>query len=627
MSRITEIHINNFKFFQDQGAIELGGNNLLLYGENGSGKSSIYWALYTLFEASIKGKDDDVKKYFSKTIKKEDSLINIHASETAPGSDNYNSFIKVSTDDPAIPLFRVAVDDIAIRGNVNAQYVNYASDFINYRMLLSFSAFRHSHKIDLFDMFVEHIFKYVQFSRVEITRSGTPLTFTNAYEIYKQIEEGPEWVDSLRSKTPRKIRAYKSSPEYTEFTKLVAIFNESLQKLVDYINIHGPSYFKKLGYNFTYELSLKPLDFYKGDKDYRVIPFEIRINIPEYETVPSPIDKPHSFLNEAKLSAIAISIRLAVLAQKLKENCLKFIVLDDLLISLDMRNREMVLEVLLAPEFAENFQLIILTHDRMFFRMAKHKIKHLSQDNWVYYEMFEDTVAGIKRPAIQKEGTYLERARNQFHTVKDYEAAGNYMRKQAEAFCKDFLPKQLQFDRKTFAELDLNAKLQACAKFADANGISKALFERIDDHRKFVFNALSHDSYDVPMFRSELESSFQTFEDLSKLRYQTVLLPDTKLHFEINDGTDLWRCEIVLYDEFKLVKEEGKDSVLSGGMINYYIFKTTDKKPSNPQHKHQSIKTMYDYLYNKSDKALSADFWEEVVITESAAKLKTIRSF
>src|SRR5688500_7202205 len=99
MNRIDKLHINNFKFFQDEKPIELKGNHLLLYGENGSGKSSIYWALYTLFEASLKGKDDDIKKYFSKTIKKEDTLVNIHAKEVTPGSDDYNSFIEVVTDD------------------------------------------------------------------------------------------------------------------------------------------------------------------------------------------------------------------------------------------------------------------------------------------------------------------------------------------------------------------------------------------------------------------------------------------------------------------------------------------------------------------------------------------------
>jgi AAA15 family ATPase/GTPase len=55
MNRIKSIPINNFKFFPEFEPIQIGGKNILLYGENGSGKSSVYWALYTLLECSISG--------------------------------------------------------------------------------------------------------------------------------------------------------------------------------------------------------------------------------------------------------------------------------------------------------------------------------------------------------------------------------------------------------------------------------------------------------------------------------------------------------------------------------------------------------------------------------------------
>ena len=71
MNRIKSIQLHNFKFFQEEKPIELNENNLLLYGENGSGKSSIYWALYTLFEASLKTKDDDIKKYLETCVTKD----------------------------------------------------------------------------------------------------------------------------------------------------------------------------------------------------------------------------------------------------------------------------------------------------------------------------------------------------------------------------------------------------------------------------------------------------------------------------------------------------------------------------------------------------------------------------
>ena len=51
--RITEIEIKNFKAFYGNYRINLrkSGKNLLVYGENGSGKSSLYFALKLFLES------------------------------------------------------------------------------------------------------------------------------------------------------------------------------------------------------------------------------------------------------------------------------------------------------------------------------------------------------------------------------------------------------------------------------------------------------------------------------------------------------------------------------------------------------------------------------------------------
>ena len=51
--RITEIEIKNFKAFYGTYRIDLhkAGKNLLVYGENGSGKSSLYFALKLFLES------------------------------------------------------------------------------------------------------------------------------------------------------------------------------------------------------------------------------------------------------------------------------------------------------------------------------------------------------------------------------------------------------------------------------------------------------------------------------------------------------------------------------------------------------------------------------------------------
>jgi ABC-type oligopeptide transport system ATPase subunit len=628
MNRIHQLHIHNFKFFQDAELLVLGGNNMLLYGENGSGKSSVYWSLYTLFEGSLKAADDDIKKYFSKKIKKEDSLINIHAPEVSPNSDDYNSFIEVTTDDdPAKPPFRISVSDVGIRGNADAKFVNYASDFMNYRMLLGISAFRHSDPIDLFSVFVEDIFKYVQFSRVQITRNKTLLSLTNAFDIWQEIEKGPEWVDSVNSKKPTKILAYKYSPEWTEFNNLVNSFNQSLEKIVDYINIHGPSYFKKLGYDFDFNLALeKKASYYKAEKIYYHIPFKLGMKIPSYENVVNAVNKPHSFLNEAKLSAIAISIRLAILSQKLKENCLKFIVVDDLLISLDMRNREKVITLLLSGEFIDNYQLLILTHDKMFYQMAKHKINLLEQENWVYFEMYETRENGTAKPLVKKHKTYLEKAKT-FFDENNLEESANNLRKSAESFCKKVLAKTDTITE-DYSDLDLNGMLNKCNNFALSNNLNHQVFEELDKHRKFILNSASHDDFDTPKFKNELEECITLFESyFSKVKIKNILPIDTNLHIELVDGRNgaVFLFEIVLNENFKLYKELTNDSHLIKGRLTYTIKKDGVLITNTPISDFKSIQKMYDDPYRTSDKARSNNFWDEVIITETGLPLNSIR--
>jgi hypothetical protein len=631
MNRIDTLQIHNFKFFQAQDPIKLNGKHLLLYGENGSGKSSVYWALYTLFEASLKAEDDDIKKYFSKVIKGgKYSLLNIHAGETpSAGSDNYNSFVEVVTDDATPANYKIAVDEVSIRNNTTAKEINYASDYINYRLLMGLSSFRHSDDIDLFEMFVEDIFKYVQFSKVEITRNATKESFTNAFEIWKQIEKGLEIIDSVRSSTPRKILAYKGSELYIEFTELVKSFNESLQKLIDYINLHGPEYFKKLGYDIPYSLHLETEASFnkKGDKAYEEVPFVLRLKIDEYEGLPNPIDKPHSFLNEAKLSALAISIRLAILSQKLKENCLKFVVLDDLLISLDMRNREKVLDLLLSPEFSDNYQLLILSHDKMFFQMAKHKISLLQQPNWVYYEMFETRDGGTAKPLLKRSRTYLEKAQD-FFDNNDFEESANNLRKAAEAFCKKILAKTDTITE-DYSDLDLNGMLGKCYNYAISNGLDKAKFEELDKHRKFILNASSHDSIDTPKFKNELEECLKLFHTyIDKLQVKNILTTGEKFFFEVNDSSaHVWKFEIELEENFKLFKEPTKPSVLIKGKLKYGVSKDGVPTAAGVQSKFQSIQKMYDDAFASSDKATNPDFWEVVKFTSNSSLLKTIRTF
>lgn len=627
-NRIKSIQLNNFKFFQEEQPIAMNSSNLLLYGENGSGKSSIYWAFYTLFEASLKENDDDIKKYFCKTIKLKDNLINIHTKEDPVGSDNYNSFIELKTTDTPEKVYRISKTDVAINKNVEAKTTNYASDFINYRMLLGISAFNHSDPIDLFWVFVADIFKYVQFSKVQITRDGKLKEFSNAFDIWQQIEQGHEIVDSVRSAKPRKIRAYKNSKEWIEFETLVRTFNDSLKKLIEYINIQAPIHFKQLGYEFPFYLELeREAGSIRKETSYEYIPFILRINIPEYENEKDVLFKPHSFLNEAKLSALAISIRLAILTEKRQADCLKFIILDDLLISLDMRNREKVLELLLSPDFINNYQIIILTHDRMFYQMAKHKIDILEQDNWKYIEMYETKDEdGNSKPHIKPSKTYYEKA-EEFYKQNNLPEAANNLRKAGEEFCKKILSKK-QTISEDYSDFDLNGMIEHSLNFATVNNLQFAYFNQLDKFRKFLLNAGSHDDYDTPMFKSEVNDCLRIFKTyFNRVKLKHILPEGTMLSFELIDGKkpETYKFEITLRENLRIYKEPSKGICLIKVKVSYDLYRDGDLLTT--VNDFVSLQKLYDKPYSTSDKKKDTNYLKEIIINANNQPLETLVKF
>lgn len=75
--------------------------------------------------------------------------------------------------------------------------------------------------------------------------------------------------------------------------------------------------------------------------------FEFQLPVIEFgvQLDGTTVTKPQSFLNEAKLTQLALSIRFAASLVNLHESDLKLLVLDDLLVSQDMSNRMKVVDI------------------------------------------------------------------------------------------------------------------------------------------------------------------------------------------------------------------------------------------------------------------------------------------
>lgn len=545
MSRIDSIHINNFKFFDKQEPIKLGGKHLLLFGENGSGKSSVYWALYTLFESAAKKDITDFIKYFLHPDIHNESLINIHAPEqTAPDSTkHFDSFIKLTTTHSTPIEYEVSLLNTSISGNTDAIEVNKASDFINYKILYKFQDFWNGESMNLARIFEGYVLPYVRFPEINIYREGRLQPRTSAYDMWEEITIGPGTTTNAKNKT---IQAYKHSDEFKQFEVFVNHFNRNFRDLIDFINANAPDMLKKIGYDIDFNLQFHDATYKKGDTQYNYNRFKIDLNITSYLGKTVNIHRPQSFLNEAKITAIAIAIRLTILKKRINEqvpDLLKFIVFDDFMISLDMNNRDKVIDYLLNPDnkFTSDYQLLFLTHDKNLFDFISYKINQWdNKENWVYKEMYagKNTYAKKEYPIIiDSELNNLEKARKHFDG-KDYVACSIYLRKELEKVVNERIPDELKY-KSDGSFLSLQS---LWSHLIDRyNALNKPITVDIQNNFKqsklLILNPQAHFQYlSMPVYKVELERVFNLISDL-KTNYpipqNTILLSKgMKLQFK-----------------------------------------------------------------------------------------------
>ena len=343
MKRIKELHINNFKFFPATEPIKIDGKNILLYGENGSGKSSFYWALYTLLESSQKSDATQIQKYFNKLNPQ--SLVNIHATTDAAGVDN--SFIKIVMNDDSD--FEVSHQNTAINTSDQAKESLLASDFLNYRLLQRSHSVKHSEEVDLFSMFEDAVLGYVQFTDTNWHNElGVGIQLRNAGSIYKIVERGPDKTYPKKNGELGFPQKAAHNAAYTEFNNLVERFERDLGTLIQNINQRvNPIIQDKLKFKITFHLELVKVSAHKlSEANYSKPNFAIRLRIDDFNGT-GPVLKPQSFLNEARLSGVALAIRLAIMERRIQDAPVKILVLDDLMISLDMSNRDKILKLIL----------------------------------------------------------------------------------------------------------------------------------------------------------------------------------------------------------------------------------------------------------------------------------------
>ena len=480
MIRINYLDIKYFKFFKKKKKIELEGKNILVFGENGSGKSTIYWAFYTFLQSSIKSNYDIAKYFTQSTTSKinEKSLVNIYE------SDDNKSYIKLNLTNNSNFCISKDVDAINTndKSNTLISNANLASDFISYKYLFRFFNFLHREDIDLFPLFSYEILQFLSKDT------------NNMSELWNEIL-------TLIDSKPRKNNKI--------LNQKLTLFNNHLTEIISDLNIPIDNYLKQFKYN-NLKLKLSVEEGTYNGKEFIYPKITLEIIIKKDDTNEIKIYKPQSYFNEAKLTAIALSVRLAITYNKLKNSELKILVLDDLLVSLDMSNRETVLNVITNDKYLKDYQIIILTHEKSFFEMAKRKLLF----NWKYLEMYEDTSEVFPKPLILQSEDNFEKATKYFKKC-DYPASGNYLRKTSEEIMKYLLSDIFKpSDKDGLDSLIKNLK----TKYDEFKITIPESISKLEELTKRIFNPASHNDLINPLYKKEIDDAIQVVKELKDLK-------------------------------------------------------------------------------------------------------------
>lgn len=595
MSKISQILLSNFKFFNKEEVIDINNNHLLLYGENGSGKSSLFWGIYTLLEASFK-QPIETDKYFQAFGTNDESLVNIYATKKIcpnTNKEHCDSYIKIKSDNNT--EYVLSLLDSTICGNANAQESRKATDFINYQSIFKFQDFKNSETPDLYEVFNYSVLPYVTFPSFPIKGK----TLTNAGLMWEEYKNGPGKTINYKGNT---ILVYKHSPEYKNFIAFEKHFNENFTKLIEFINAHASDYVKKLGYDIKFELKYIPPTHIKKDKNYEWTAFHINLIITSYNGQIVQIKKPQSFLNEAKMSAVAVAIRLAIIDQRIGTavpDALKVLVLDDLMISLDMGNRDKLMDLLL-DDFAKRYQILFFTHDRMLFDFVDYKIKqHKQNEEWLRKEMYvgENDKTKQEYPIIidGECDSYIKAQK--YYEAKDYVASALYIRKTLEKFIVNLLPEEYckNADGKF---IELNSLWKKLLKYS--NSIPEDIKRRFSQSKLMVLNPSAHyQKLSFPIYRKELADAIDLIKDLRALSISVkTLLIDTESTLVFKHPLQNYTFVFSLKENMIRGNQENPLCIIKTWKYNdieFYDF--INKKPGNPpKHNECRFNRMIDNL-------------------------------
>ena len=365
------------------------GKNLLIYGENGSGKSSLYFALKLFLES---GDDPSHRFENDQNIFITDAgyiKLCLRADQGAK-QDTYEWSESVRETD----------DELIIEGSR-------AKGFLDYKALLeTHYLHRNSDTVDVFDLLVKTLL------------ANTVSTLTNR-------TLAADWAD-IQSPYPRR----NATVQIATLESLIENFNTELKTRLAELQPKASEILGKFGHNVDIKFDFPGVKYNHETKN--LDNQEIFLTV---ELFDRDIPEHHRFLNEARLSAIAIAVYLSsILIQP--ESRLKILALDDVLIGLDMSNRLPVLDIL--NEYFPEHQIFLTTYDKAWYEIVRQRP---ANGKWECAEFYSKKTDKCEIPIHVQDKPYLDKAKAYF-AANDYKACVIYLRTAFEAAIKKFCEKK-----------------------------------------------------------------------------------------------------------------------------------------------------------------------------------------
>jgi energy-coupling factor transporter ATP-binding protein EcfA2 len=579
--RITAITIDNYRswFGVYEPIILPRGENLLIYGENGSGKSSLFKGIQNFFRSSQNGLPVFELNRFSVVAGNTSGSVEIEFTDATLNPPKHSYLYTLGGASTNTATF------IKATRNLNS--------FLDYKHLLSvhFSNPDASSVPDLFASVVEGLL-----GEFVIPSTRTTVKFE---------------IDQVESGLKRRLR---SSP-YVAASLRVPLVQGAISTLINDVLAEANRLLVTYFDNLEIQLSNFRFDIDPNASKSLRRKFEIQIRY-----AGEVVANYNYFLNEARLSAIAICFYLASIKSHPPAGAdYKILFLDDVFVGLDTSNRIPLLE-LLKSEFAE-YQIFVSTYDRQWYEVAKEWFGKHMPGNWLQRELYVHKGEHITgRPPFDKAisveaGSLLGRALYHLNATNhpDYPAAANYLRKYAEQVLKKYIPeieyKQKDENTGEFPDfIMLNDMMKKAQKFLTKINQNDSLLVQLKGHSKRLLNPLSHYNPSTPIFKKELDDVvglLPTVEaylkDLSQNVYRLSLNERSVLRMKLAVSPTVFGFyEVRTMDQLYLYRD-GANLLLSNPPVKSSITYTIDAGVRGQENKYRndypSLSEAYDLVH------------------------------